>query len=369
VVRFVNDSGEAAYIADGYSGGQRYVKDNIDRWHRVKAPNPVFELPNEPDCNTNTGIQALNAFTLGAIDTANNYGVKLVCFNFAEGNPHDNGEDSWEPVKWKWGQFVSSLKAMSKTGHYLGRHAYWRPGVEGPLGQYHALGRVAWDISTILSLGINPAELRVLVNEFGIDGGIAGHTAQQGWKMLVTEREYINQVVEAEIGATKMPQVVAMFLFTSGFYQPWQSYDHDQNTCANLSTALKSIVLPETKLFARPIDKHSIVKVTNRFNPPEHYGVDYSCYVGTPIYAACDGLVYRGDQGNYGFGKYLRIEKDAYYVYTAHLSEWLVESGDSVKKGQWIGVSGNTGNSTGPHLHFEVRKGNRQQTSAIDPER
>ena len=90
---------------------------------------------------------------------------------------------------------------------------------------------------------------------------------------------------------------------------------------------------------------------------------------GKPIYAAIDGVAYRGDQGNKGFGRYVRIEDgNGLYVYAAHLSTWGVSDGDRVRAGDQVGWSGNTGNSTGPHLHFEVRRGSRLQTAAIDPE-
>jgi hypothetical protein len=81
-----------------------------------------------------------------------------------------------------------------------------------------------------------------------------------------------------------------------------------------------------------------------------------------------DGIAYRGDQGNIGFGRYIRIEGNGLYVYTAHLRDWLVKDGTPVNAGQMIGASGSTGNSTGPHLHFEVRRGSRDQSAAIDPE-
>lgn len=114
----------------------------------------------------------------------------------------------------------------------------------------------------------------------------------------------------------------------------------------------------------------SYVYVSQTFNPPTHYGVDFSAYVGTEVYAACDGTAYLGNQGTLGFGKYVRIETvedTSYYVYTAHLDDWRVSEGQPVRAGDLIGLSGNTGNSSGPHLHFEVRRGSRLQASAIDP--
>ncbi|TJX66440.1 LysM peptidoglycan-binding domain-containing protein [Soehngenia saccharolytica] len=87
-----------------------------------------------------------------------------------------------------------------------------------------------------------------------------------------------------------------------------------------------------------------------------HLGVDIANSVGTSIYAADGGkVVFTGYQGSYGY----MIEIDHENGYTtryAHLSKILVSSGTRVYKGQLIGKMGSTGNSTGPHLHFEVLK-------------
>ena len=359
VVRFWDDDHEPAYIARGYQGGIDFVHDNLPRWRRVQANRCMYELPNEPDCNSNTGLLALNAFTLGAIDEASKHGVTLVGLNLAEGNPNDDGTGSDKTVVEKWQKLLPCIHALAAGGHYMGRHCYWRPGVEGPTGRYHALGRLQWDLGVL-----NTPKLNVLVNEMGIDGGIAGNPPKQGWKVFLQPAEYAAQVAEAEAFLLGMPQVKAGFLFTSGFNPPWETYDHNEAIC-NLILDKMGQALPQLQWPLHPSD---ILKTTQRFNPPEHYGLDLSCYEGSPVYAAMDGIAYRGGQGNIGFGRYIRIEGNGLYVYTAHLRDWLVKDGASVKAGQMIGASGNTGNSTGPHLHFEVRRGSRDQNAAIDPE-
>ncbi len=89
-----------------------------------------------------------------------------------------------------------------------------------------------------------------------------------------------------------------------------------------------------------------------------HTGVDYAVPIGTDVLAVADGVIEKANWGkSYGVQIVQRIglhSKKQWCIY-AHLSESLVKSGDQVKKGQKIGESGNTGNSTGPHLHFEVR--------------
>jgi murein DD-endopeptidase MepM/ murein hydrolase activator NlpD len=87
-----------------------------------------------------------------------------------------------------------------------------------------------------------------------------------------------------------------------------------------------------------------------------HTGVDFAVPQGTEIIAVADGKVSNANWGkSYGTQIVQKIEgQDAWVIY-AHLSKSLVKAGDEIKKGQHIGESGNTGNSSGPHLHFEMR--------------
>ncbi len=86
--------------------------------------------------------------------------------------------------------------------------------------------------------------------------------------------------------------------------------------------------------------------------------VDYGMPVGTPIYAAAKGsiLISKNSGWNGGYGDYIVIKhpNGTQTVY-AHLSQTVISVGQTVTQGQLIGYSGNTGKSTGPHLHFEIR--------------
>ena len=87
-----------------------------------------------------------------------------------------------------------------------------------------------------------------------------------------------------------------------------------------------------------------------------HTGVDISNEIGTPIYATADGVV-RHVGFESGFGKRIFItHQGGYETHYAHLDSYQVKEGDEVYKGQIIGLMGNTGLSTGPHLHYEVIK-------------
>ncbi|MGI8595041.1 MAG: M23 family metallopeptidase [Solirubrobacteraceae bacterium] len=90
-----------------------------------------------------------------------------------------------------------------------------------------------------------------------------------------------------------------------------------------------------------------------------HAGIDIPAPIGTPIRAADTGtVVIAGSTGGYGNYTCIQHTKSLSTCY-AHQSRILVSPGEDVKKGQLIGQVGNTGNSTGPHLHFETRIGGK----------
>ena len=92
--------------------------------------------------------------------------------------------------------------------------------------------------------------------------------------------------------------------------------------------------------------------------PAYHNGLDIAAPIGTHIYAADSGVVTRALYTNVGYGIYCIIEHGGYQTLYGHCSRLFVSRGQQVKKGDLIAYMGSTGNSTGPHLHFEVKNGN-----------
>ncbi|MDE5602938.1 MAG: M23 family metallopeptidase, partial [Helicobacter sp.] len=88
-----------------------------------------------------------------------------------------------------------------------------------------------------------------------------------------------------------------------------------------------------------------------------HTGIDFGIPIGTPIYAPADGVAdFIGGGYNGGYGIMVKLEHAfGFKTFYAHLSKIVVQKGDFVRRGQLIAYSGNTGRSTGPHLHYEVR--------------
>ena len=95
-----------------------------------------------------------------------------------------------------------------------------------------------------------------------------------------------------------------------------------------------------------------------------HSGMDFSAPVGTPIYATGDGVVEKIEYSSYGYGNNVTINNGfGYETRYAHMSTFNVKRGEKVKRGSIIGYVGNTGTSTGPHIHYEVHKNGK----AVDP--
>lgn len=88
-----------------------------------------------------------------------------------------------------------------------------------------------------------------------------------------------------------------------------------------------------------------------------HSGIDLKAAMNTPVYAPADGVVeYAGDHKASGYGKLLILSHNyGFKTYYGHLNSLKVKIGDCVKKGELVALTGNTGLSNGPHLHYEIR--------------
>ncbi|MDT0342772.1 M23 family metallopeptidase [Streptomyces litchfieldiae] len=126
---------------------------------------------------------------------------------------------------------------------------------------------------------------------------------------------------------------------------------------------------PAAEKWTSPVNGHEI---SARYGTPGgwaagyHTGVDFATPVGVPVAAVGPGrVVSAGRAGAYGNAVVVRMT-DGYFALYAHLSEISVPEGERVDAGTELGATGNTGRSTGPHLHFEVRRG-REYGTDVDP--
>lgn len=123
-----------------------------------------------------------------------------------------------------------------------------------------------------------------------------------------------------------------------------------------------------------PINSQDINRVSDWFGhrtrhpilhvPTTHRGIDITGKKGTPIVAVADGTVVEAKHSRFGYGNKVNIHHgNGYSTFYAHLDSIKVNVGDWVNIGDTIATLGSTGMSTGPHLHYEIRKNG----TAIDP--
>jgi len=244
LVRIWTDDIDSDFIASGEAGGRDFARRMLPEWKK-RPWATCYSLANEPDCNSNAGLANLCAYSIGAMKEASANGIRVVILDLPEGNPHDNGTGDPGVSAWKLQQLAPAVKEAVTLGHYVGLHAYWRPGVGGPLGRWHALGRIEWDVEIWRQLGIDVSKLNLLVTEWGVDGGIApeksGHTPKTGWLTLCDSITYFREVAEGEQRARQLPWLKGLFLFDWGPESEWVSFDHDEGAVRNIVRAINPL--------------------------------------------------------------------------------------------------------------------------------
>lgn len=172
----------------------------------------------------------------------------------------------------------------------------------------------------------------------------------------------------------KYISLLVMFIFTAGL-----SYAQTNDETIEIdSLDYEKIIMPgrfqiientsfelhiDTENYTHPIKAYKIssrfglrnVKYTNKYEMGIHRGIDILADEGTPVYAMFDGVVRISKNEAGGYGKIIIIRhKNGLESLYAHLDYRYVKAGQKVYSGSCIGLSGNTGISTGPHLHLEL---------------
>lgn len=102
-----------------------------------------------------------------------------------------------------------------------------------------------------------------------------------------------------------------------------------------------------------------------------HSGIDLGVPQNSPVYSTCDGVVDTVRYLTNSYGRHIIIRAvvngEVVYMYYCHMNNLDVKEGQIVKAGQLIGLSGQTGNATGPHLHYEVRNANKDYGNISNP--
>lgn len=178
------------------------------------------------------------------------------------------------------------------------------------------------------------------------EGGVGGHNKYE---------RLINQELERSdliIGAYKnVDQLKKKLYIQSKSYDQISDLLAEKEKMWSSRPAIQPISNKELTRLHTTFGKrfHPILK---RWNP--HEGLDFTAPTGTPVYATGDGLVVRANNSD-SYGNVLYINHGyGYQTRYAHLNQYIVSSGENVKRGQIIGYVGSTGRSQAPHLHYEV---------------
>lgn len=300
------------------------------------------------------------------ITRAHQLGFNGVVGQINSGHPSTyliDGSDQWQRLR--------DVDTAMNSGDYWGLHEYW--GMAGPR---------AWWPWTCGRHMMMPFSHNILIDECGFDkytDGPEPDIRKRGWAANLNKEQYVDQVVEYHRLITD-PRVKGTALFLMDYdNNEWLSFDSypvaeelraRRDECAEpymdarlphrLRFPLGSCVMDGDK-----------PRVTQTFaeHPEPAKGLDISCYTGSAVLAADDGVVDKAlDLGTASYGKYVEVVHPWGFTLYAHLSHITVTKGQRVPAGGVLGASGNTGNSTGPHLHFEVKSfANRVWPHRVDP--
>ncbi len=162
---------------------------------------------------------------------------------------------------------------------------------------------------------------------------------------------------QEEIGGAKEPQNVVEEQKQEGASQEPLSQEQQD-----------ILKVKETTTFIKPVEgvissKYGQREPTTATVPKSHTGTDIAANMGTKIKSATEGeVVLVSSEGDYG--KHIKVQIGEVSIIYAHCNDIYVKQGDKITQGQEIAEVGSTGNSTGPHLHFEIRMSER----TVDPQ-
>lgn len=202
--------------------------------------------------------------------------------------------------------------------------------------------------ASLKAVGLSNRQIQQLTR--GLQWQVAMNKLKSGDKFaILVKREYVDGKV------TDLGNVEAIHIITGNksYYaiqaKNGQYYNRLGET---LGKGFSRYPLLSKAKISSPFNPRRKHPVTRRIAP--HKGVDFALPVGTPVIAPADGVVIHIAYQANGAGRYLKIRHGTQYttVYM-HLSRSLVKVGQAIKKGDRIAYSGNTGRSTGPHLHYE----------------
>ncbi len=201
--------------------------------------------------------------------------------------------------------------------------------------------------SSLKDVGLSDRQINQLA--VGLQSQIATSKLKKGDRFaILVKREYINGTV------TDLGNVEGILVSNEGKKYYAIQADNGRYYSSHgetLSRGFARIPLLFNARVSSPYNPRRLHPITKRVRP--HNGVDFGVPTGTPVIAPSDGVVEHVAFQARGAGRYIKVRHGHITTVYMHLSKPLVRAGQSVKKGERIALSGNTGGSTGPHLHYE----------------
>ena len=357
---------------DPYGTGIRHAREWV-----AKLEGPLSFLDhrhiavcgiNEPFVRSDSEEVIAAAYTDAFLRELTANGVRGLALNLSVGWPRNLGP-GLPPY---WDNFSDLEDVINRGNHFLCVHEYWRNDPDDSWFEDESGFIWGWYAHRHWAC---PMSVPVIIGECGLTKNVAGQPApgqNDGWIGNVSPETYAEQLWRY---ADKChPNVLGVMPFTTDMAsEDWQYDDtlpaHNQILARKHNTIWPSPwPVPTDAPDPTPESDPDLLilpdfagKITGFYGqiysgPRSHEGLDISKVVGVPVYAPADGIVAYSDTDP-AYGEYVRTYHEQLDVcfFFAHLSRRVVGYRQEIKQGDLLGYTGNTGNSTGPHLHLEVR--------------
>lgn len=332
---------------------------------------------NEPFVHDDNEERIVFEYTKAFLEDCAVYGIRALALNLSVGWPRNLGRDM-PPY---WNGFVRLEDTINRGNHFLCTHEYWYTHPNESWFQ----NKFGWLAHRIHAC---PMQVPIIIGECGMEKRVDTERRKNegnppwGWIGNISAAEYATQLWDYE---SKLPANVFSIM---PFTLDWGSHDWDSLDVGPAADEILKRVRPMAWPTVWPVDPDGGVVIDEPPTVPtsdpkvviypaftgkisgyfgslyknsagisySHEGLDIGVPEGTPIYAPYDGVAAWSDVDPL-YGEYVRTYHKSLNVcfFFGHMKQRLVKNGDVVKAGQLLGYSGNTGNSSGPHIHFEVR--------------
>lgn len=368
-------------FANPEATGRRHAQEMYEKVRNLRVPlsQVVVSGINEP--RVWDDVHAVVRYYTAFCDECYRLGIRAVALNLSVGWPANKGGNT--PPDWS--PYEPVRQAIVRGGHYLGAHEYTD-------AQQDVTGMAGWWTGRVLTC---PWDVPILIGEWGVDVYVSDPSVafeRRGWRAWMGPDQFMalsaryNEVMASDV------RVKGICGFTSDSNKDWFSFDFEpiypqwrqfvQQVGGGQPPATDKPVPPVVNRPTNPpaelvhpcpgfpISQHFYQNPENyaQYGLPGHNGTDFAIPERTPLRCPCNGTVeYVGTDRDYG--NYVRVYSPvlAAHFFLAHLHSASVQAGQILQTNDIVGLSGNTGRSTGPHLHLEVRIGSKNSYSTLTP--